>query len=141
MPKDLTAVLLPAGQLTDETIRKLVAERDAPSYLRVVPLSSVGLIQVEIHEGAQGLPAEDPERHADRRQQLRLPRSRRRQRRGFEPHGAACLRSAGAARAVGLALGPDRRIIDEGAALAVRAAIAVSSGDGAAAGGARRATA
>src|SRR6266404_5438100 len=61
MPKDLTAVLLPAGQLTDETIRKLVAERDAPSYLRVVPLSSVGLIQVEIHEGAQGLPAEDPE--------------------------------------------------------------------------------
>lgn len=61
MAKDLTAVLLPAGQLTDEAVRAIVAGRDAPAYLRIARLESIGLIQVEIHEGAQGLPSEDPE--------------------------------------------------------------------------------
>jgi hypothetical protein len=61
MAKDLTAVLLPAGQMTEEAIRAIVAERDAPAFVRVAPLDSIGLIQVEIHEGAQGLPSEDPD--------------------------------------------------------------------------------
>jgi hypothetical protein len=59
MAKDLTAVLLPAGQLADDEIVR-VAEERSPAWVRVAPLEAVGLIQVEIHEGAQGLPAEDP---------------------------------------------------------------------------------
>jgi len=62
MPRDLTGILLPQGQLTDEEIRRTVVERGyGDVFVRVAPLDKVKLAQVEVHDGRQGLPCEDPE--------------------------------------------------------------------------------
>jgi hypothetical protein len=62
MPKDLTGILLPEGQLAEDVIRRTVAERGyGDIWMRVAPLPSVKLVQVEVHDGRQGLPCEDPE--------------------------------------------------------------------------------
>src|SRR6476620_5038065 len=62
MPKDLTGILLPAGQLDEKTIRQTVAQRGyGDIWLRVAPLEKVKRVQVEVHDGKQGLPCEDPE--------------------------------------------------------------------------------
>src|SRR6476619_7126173 len=62
MPKDLTGILLPAGQLDEKTIRQTVAQRGyGDIWMRVAPLEKVKLVQVEVHDGKQGLPCEDPE--------------------------------------------------------------------------------
>ena len=61
-PKDLTAILLPEGQLTDDQIRQIVFQRgQGDCWVRVQPLAAVKLVQVEVHDGEQGLPSEDPE--------------------------------------------------------------------------------
>ncbi len=61
-PKDLTAILLPLGQLTDEQIRRVVFEKGVGDVLvRVAPLEAVKLQQVEVHEAKEGLPCEDPD--------------------------------------------------------------------------------
>src|SRR3954452_9739663 len=62
MPKDLTAILLPAGQLDDNIIRQTVAQRGyGDVWMRVAPLAKIRLVQIEVHDGKQGLPCEDPE--------------------------------------------------------------------------------
>jgi hypothetical protein len=60
MSKDLTAILLPTGLRSDDEIRAAAA-RFGNVWLRIAPLSSVGLTQVEILDGARGLPCESPE--------------------------------------------------------------------------------
>jgi hypothetical protein len=59
-PKDLTAILLPKGQLTDEEVRRVVAGF-GDALVRVAPLDAVGLVQVEAFELGDGLPRATPE--------------------------------------------------------------------------------
>src|SRR3954471_8646628 len=62
MARDLTGILLPSGQLTDEQIHRTIVERGfGDVWLRIMPLEKVKLTQVEVHDGKQGLPCEDPE--------------------------------------------------------------------------------
>jgi hypothetical protein len=81
MSQDLTAILLrarPGGGLVDasgapistdesasaewvEWIESIVRARGRPAILRVAPLSSLGLVQVEVANVTDGLPTEDPE--------------------------------------------------------------------------------
>jgi hypothetical protein len=62
MTKDLTGILLPAGRMADDEIRRTVLERGyGDVFVRVAPLDKVKLAQVEVHDGRQGLPCEDPE--------------------------------------------------------------------------------
>jgi hypothetical protein len=77
MSRDLTAILLrpPSAGLVDaggaplsagepistEWIESVVRSRGRPAILRVAPLPSVGLVQVEVSDVADGLPTEDPE--------------------------------------------------------------------------------
>jgi hypothetical protein len=60
MARDLTAILLPAGQLIEEDI---VAEaaRFGNVWVRLAPLGALALTQVEILDGVRGLPCESPE--------------------------------------------------------------------------------
>src|SRR5260370_41446980 len=61
MPKDLTAILLRRGALTDEDIARTVLARGYGDVrLRIAPLDAVGLTQVEVHSARDGLPCEDP---------------------------------------------------------------------------------
>ena len=58
--KDLTAVLVPAGQLTVEEIHKIVRESGRhAAFVRVAPLAAVKLLQIEVHD-LRGMPCEDP---------------------------------------------------------------------------------
>jgi hypothetical protein len=62
MAKDVTGILLPQGQLDEDAIRQAVAARGYGDVLvRVAPLASVKLTQVEVHDAREGLPCEDPE--------------------------------------------------------------------------------
>jgi hypothetical protein len=60
MARDLTAILLPQGQCSEDEIRALAA-RFGDVWLRIAPLPSAALTQVEILDGARGLPCESPE--------------------------------------------------------------------------------
>ena len=72
--RDLTAVLVPAGQFTVDKIYGIVRESGRQAALvRVAPLPKVGLVQIEVHDLA---------RHAD----------------GESGAGRAPLRRAGAPR-------------------------------------------
>ena len=58
--KDLTAVIVPAGQLTVERVHAIVRESGRHAALvRVAPLAAVGLMQIEVHD-LRGMPNEDP---------------------------------------------------------------------------------
>src|SRR6476646_2830910 len=58
--KDLTAVLVPAGQLTVEDVHKIVRESGRHAgFVRVAPLPAVKLMQIEVHD-VRGMPCEDP---------------------------------------------------------------------------------
>jgi len=58
--KDLTAVLVPEGQLTVEQVHQIVRESGRHAALvRVVPLAAVKLMQIEVHD-LRGMPCEDP---------------------------------------------------------------------------------
>ncbi|HEY2746779.1 MAG TPA: hypothetical protein VGL86_19255, partial [Polyangia bacterium] len=58
--RDLTAVLVPAGQLTVAEIYAIVRESGRhAAIVRVAPLSNVGLVQIEVHD-VRGMPTEDP---------------------------------------------------------------------------------
>jgi len=58
--KDLTAVIVPAGQLTVERVHAIVRESGRHAALvRVAPLTAVGLMQIEVHD-LRGMPNEDP---------------------------------------------------------------------------------
>jgi hypothetical protein len=62
MARDLTGILLPEGQLSDDDIRRTIVERGyGDVFMRVMPLEKVKLVQVEVHDAKQGLPCEDPE--------------------------------------------------------------------------------
>ncbi len=58
--KDLTCILLPAGLRSDEEIHAL-ASRFGSAWVRIAPLPSLQLVQLEILDGQRGLPSEDPE--------------------------------------------------------------------------------
>lgn len=61
MAGDLTAVLVPAGQLDEARAHAIVLESGRRAALvRVAPLPSVNLIQIEVHDARRGLPTEDP---------------------------------------------------------------------------------
>ena len=58
--RDLTAVIVPAGQLTVDQVHAIVRESGRHAALvRVAPLAAVGLMQIEVHD-LRGMPAEDP---------------------------------------------------------------------------------
>ncbi|MCA1662667.1 MAG: hypothetical protein LC659_00055, partial [Myxococcales bacterium] len=58
--RDLTAVIVPAGQLTVERVHAIVRESGRHAALvRVAPLAAVGLMQIEVHD-LRGMPNEDP---------------------------------------------------------------------------------
>ena len=58
--RDLTAVLVPAGQLTADKVHDLVRESGRHAALvRVAPLPAVNLTQIEVHD-LRGMPCEDP---------------------------------------------------------------------------------
>ena len=58
--RDLTAVLVPAGQLTVDEVHAIVRESGRHAALvRVAPLAAVGLVQIEVHD-LRGMPSEDP---------------------------------------------------------------------------------
>jgi len=58
--KDLTAVLVPAGQFTVEDVHKIVRESGRhAAIVRVAPLPGVKLLQIEVHD-VRGMPCEDP---------------------------------------------------------------------------------
>lgn len=62
MAKDLTAILIPKGQLDEAAIRAILVERGLGDvFVRVVPLDAVGLTQIEVQEAHEGLPCEDPD--------------------------------------------------------------------------------
>jgi len=59
--QDLTGILLPAGLSVDEA-RALVSKRGLGDVVvRVLPLPSLQLLQIEVHSARDGLPCEDPE--------------------------------------------------------------------------------
>ena len=58
--RDLTAVLVPAGQFTVEKVYGIVRESGRHAALvRVAPLPKVGLVQIEVHDMV-GMPTENP---------------------------------------------------------------------------------
>ena len=58
--RDLTAVLVPAGQLTVERVHAIVREHGFHAALvRVAPLPKVSLLQIEVHD-LRGMPMEVP---------------------------------------------------------------------------------
>ncbi|HEX8953392.1 MAG TPA: hypothetical protein VF945_16165 [Polyangia bacterium] len=58
--RDLTAVVVPAGQLTVDEVHAIVRESGRHAALvRVAPLAAVGLVQIEVHD-LRGMPSEDP---------------------------------------------------------------------------------
>ncbi len=58
--RDLTAVIVPAGQLTVAEVHAIVRESGRPAALvRVAPLAKIGLMQIEVHD-LRGMPTEDP---------------------------------------------------------------------------------
>jgi hypothetical protein len=58
--RDLTAVLVPAGQLTVDKVHAIVRESGRHAALvRVAPLPAVKLMQIEVHD-LRGMPMEDP---------------------------------------------------------------------------------
>jgi hypothetical protein len=58
--RDLTAVIVPAGQLTVEQVHAIVRESGRHAALvRVAPLPSLNLMQIEVHD-LVGMPTEDP---------------------------------------------------------------------------------
>ncbi|HEY7954429.1 MAG TPA: hypothetical protein VII38_04015 [Polyangia bacterium] len=62
MTKDLTAILIPKGQLDEPQIRQILVERGLGDvFLRIAPLDAVGLLQIEVQEAHEGLPCEDPD--------------------------------------------------------------------------------
>jgi hypothetical protein len=62
LAEDLTAILVPAGQLDDKRVYEVViaSGRDS-AIVRVVSLPAVQLMQIEVHDPRRGLPTEDPE--------------------------------------------------------------------------------
>jgi hypothetical protein len=59
-PRDLTAVIVPAGQLGAGEVQAIVKQSGRPAALvRVAPLTSLGLLQIEVHD-LRGMPMEDP---------------------------------------------------------------------------------
>ncbi len=70
LPRDVTAILLPAGLRTNEEIFALCEKRPSPTgappaqaawLVRIAPLPALSLVQVEVLDGKRGYPAEDPE--------------------------------------------------------------------------------
>jgi hypothetical protein len=58
--RDLTAVIVPAGQLAVEDVHRIVRESGRHAALvRVAPLPALKLVQVEVHD-LRGMPNEDP---------------------------------------------------------------------------------
>jgi hypothetical protein len=58
--QDLTAIFIPKDQRSEEEIRALAA-RFGDVWLRVAPLPSLNLTQIEILDAPAGLPSEDPQ--------------------------------------------------------------------------------
>jgi hypothetical protein len=64
MSSDLTAILIPEGQWPDAADRALVRDRTPEGrdvFIRVAPLGAAHLVQVEVCDGATGIPCEDPD--------------------------------------------------------------------------------
>ncbi|MDB4968375.1 MAG: hypothetical protein JWN44_4064 [Myxococcales bacterium] len=58
---DLTAVIIPSGQLSVEEVHRIVVESGRHAALvRVAPLPKLNLVQIEVHDPRRGLPTEDP---------------------------------------------------------------------------------
>src|SRR4051812_39225092 len=58
--KDLTAVIVPEGQLTVEQVHQIVlASGRHAAIVRVAPLAAVKKLQIEVHD-LRGMPTEDP---------------------------------------------------------------------------------
>ena len=58
--RDLTAILVPAGQLTVAEVHAIVRESGRhAAIVRVAPLDQIGLVQIEVHD-VRGMPTEDP---------------------------------------------------------------------------------
>lgn len=60
--RDLTAILIPEGQVPESAIEKLALSRGyGDLYLRIAPLPSIKLVQIEVCDAAEGRPTVDPE--------------------------------------------------------------------------------
>ncbi len=58
--KDLTAVIVPAGQLTVDKVHQIVRDSGRhAAIVRVAPLQSLERLQIEVHD-PRGMPSEDP---------------------------------------------------------------------------------
>src|SRR5438094_908870 len=59
---DLTAVIIPAGQLSVEDVHRIVLDSGRHGALvRVAPLTKLNLVQIEVHDPRRGMPTEDPD--------------------------------------------------------------------------------
>ena len=62
MANDLTAILVPAGQLDAARVHAIVLDSGRRAALvRVAPLPSLSLMQIEVHDPQRGMPTEDPD--------------------------------------------------------------------------------
>lgn len=62
MANDLTAIVVPEGQLDAARVHATVVESGRRAALvRVAPLPAVKLVQIEVHDPRRGMPTEDPE--------------------------------------------------------------------------------
>ena len=61
MPTDLTAILIPKGQLAESDVAGIVGLSRADVLLRMAPLEAVGLVQIEVCDAVTGLPCAAPE--------------------------------------------------------------------------------
>lgn len=62
MPGDLTAILVPEGQLSPARVHSIVlATGRNPALVRIANLQKLKLMQIEVHDPRRGLPTEDPE--------------------------------------------------------------------------------
>jgi hypothetical protein len=62
MPTDLTAILIPQGQLAESDVTSIVRGLSGEDvFLRVAPLEPVGLMQIEVCDATNGLPCEAPQ--------------------------------------------------------------------------------
>lgn len=60
--RDLTAILIPMGQVPVEAIERLVLARGyGDVYLRIAPLQAINLVQIEVCDAGEGKPTVDPE--------------------------------------------------------------------------------
>ncbi len=62
MATDLTCVLIPAGQHDLAALHTIVrASGRLAALVRVAPLPTLNLVQIEVHDLRRGMPTEDPE--------------------------------------------------------------------------------